>query len=288
MDKTVMNNVEKTININYMILIKLANFEQKLELEEIKNINDFSAEKIIFLHRMFPLKINTILHKLTPIKFKKVITQLMYYYYITKNYEQFDDLVTFIKNKYKKFDYSTDRHTFLKTIVKFYFGITEIIIIDLELSRSCEVDRYAYIPSICLVVHFFEYKNLNISKHLWKNRAQELLNLTMNTTTNKEFVNLLLSIWLQDINWPGSTDIFSYFKFLDNVQFNRFVKNLTKALELFEMSDLIWLDTVINCIANRTDIHNTQLLEELREKSYNQENITKLLNKSIDNIIPPH
>ena len=29
MDKTVMNNVEKTININYMILIKLANFEQK-------------------------------------------------------------------------------------------------------------------------------------------------------------------------------------------------------------------------------------------------------------------
>ena len=70
---------------------------KKLELEEIKNINDFSAEKIIFLHRMFPLKINTILHKLTPIKFKKVITQLMYYYYITKNYEQFDDLVTFIK-----------------------------------------------------------------------------------------------------------------------------------------------------------------------------------------------
>ena len=86
----------------------------------------------------------------------------------------------------------------------------------------------------------------------------------------------------------GLLIFFHILNFLDNVQFNRFVKNLTKALELFEMSDLIWLDTVINCIANRTDIHNTQLLEELREKSYNQENITKLLNKSIDNIIPPH
>lgn len=282
-----MNKGKKINNINYLILAKLVNFEQEFEFKEVDNINVFSAEKIVFLHRMFPKKINEVFHNITPLKFKKVMTQLLYYYYITKNYELFDDLVNIVKNKYPKLHNYTDRLAFLKMIVEFYFDLTEIKIIDLELSKSCEVERYIYMPSICLVAHFLEYQNLNISKPLWENRAKELLHLVANKKINQELGHILLSIWLQDINWPGSDDIFSYFQSLNAISFNKFIKNLTTTLEIFEIVDVIWLDTVLYCVAIRKDVHHIKLLEELREKSDNQENITKLLNSSINKIIPP-
>jgi len=225
-----MGNIKS--RINEYIFIKTAESNQAVDLKIDNLFGNLPADYYIFLHRIYDDKtyIEELILKLQQRQQKRVIKQLLNYYYITKN-EYLFNRIRELMNK---------------------LSLVNSSIIDEELVALWELKEESL--SLLFIARFLDYKHLALNHDLWEIRVDKMVS---NLKPNSPLVRLkhsLLFIWLQDLNWSGSKKVYEYLLSIPLNRYKEYLLFITDVFIKYNVHDIGWLYFMVQHIKNRKDI----------------------------------
>lgn len=87
-------------------------------------------------------------------------------------------------------------------------SLTEENISDEELMVSWKINIFTL--SLLYIARFLDYKYFEMNYEMWKIRIDEMINRLKPKTPLVKLKKLLLFVWLQDLNWSGSKNVYHY------------------------------------------------------------------------------
>ncbi len=131
---------------------------------------------------------------------------------------------------------------------------------DLLSKNSANELSNSNIPNICFLHQFLNIPELSIDMKYWDKCADVLI---LRGHKKIKSVELIMLIWLEDLNWPGSFKIFNYFLTLDITELNDLV------IEAFTLAyykkDIEWAINLYNLINNKDN--GNIILDKIKECS---------------------
>lgn len=226
--------------ITEFIFLKIAYYDQYFDLPKSFISNRLPDLYYVFLHRLHTDKesIEQIILTLSDESFIYITNNLMHYYDSTKDYLSLNRIKRLI-------------HVKLESQL------------DLKLRNISEI--------LC-ISQFIDYEHIRIEKNQWKFHVKDLLNLTHLRKEDHLLLHLLLSVWLQDLNWPGSKEVFEYLLEVPTKCYIHFISVFLQALKDYEIHDIEWVSNVVLNMKQRPDIMITpedmvEIYEHIEQRS---------------------